>query len=181
VTEIDELLLVSKLKSGDESAVTHWFTTYKRGIERFISSKISLQADVEELVQEVFLTCLRELVHFRHQSSLKTWMLTIARHKVADFYRATYAKKMIHAVSLLDEMALPDFHQTQDQIQAVQVVLSALAPEARELLLAKYIDGKSVLWLAQKLAKTTKAVESMLFRARTEFKTQYAVIIRESA
>lgn len=179
MVELSESELITRLKAGDERAVTRWFTDYKGSIERLIWAKVSFKADVDELVQEVFLTCLRELIHFRGTSSLKTWMLTIARHKVADFYRAKYAKKVIHLVSLLDSLAVPSL-QLPDEIQAVQSALARLTPELCELLLAKYIDGKSVKQLALELVKTTKAIESMLFRARNDFKVAYISVMAES-
>lgn len=181
MTNIDEQDLVTGLKAGDEQYVALWYRQYKDKIDRYISTKISLAEDREELLQEIFLTSLRELPHFRGQSSLMTWMLTIARHKVADFYRAKYAKRVIHVVSLLDELELPSMLETFNQLTDVQTALSRLAPDLRELLLAKYVDGKTLRELASELKKTTKAVESMLFRARNEFKYVYLDQAREGA
>jgi RNA polymerase sigma-70 factor, ECF subfamily len=176
MTNEAELLLIIQLKAGWDQAVARWFHDYSPAIEQFITTKISVTEDVDELVQEVFLACLRELVHFRGEASLKTWMLTIARYKVADYYRARYAKKVIHLVALFDEISLPLLANSTDQITVVQETLQKLSPTLREVLLAKYIDGKSVKQLAQELAKTTKTIEAQLFRARNQFKQAYAAV-----
>lgn len=175
MSTISELDLIERLKSGDEQAVAQWFHHYRPVIARLINQKVSIQEDAEEQVQEVFLACLREMVHFRGESSLKTWMLTIARHKVADYYRARYAKRALQLVSLLDDVSLPNRGANQDIISIVQTTLAKLTPPLPELLLAKYVDGKSVQSLAREMEKTTKAVESMLFRARNEFRYHYAL------
>lgn len=172
----EESRLLEQLKLGNEKAVTTWFRLYNTRLHRFIAARVAVREDVDELVQEVFLACLRELVHFKGESSLSTWMLTIAKHKVADFYRARYAKKVIHLVALLDEMGSAVMPFSQDHVVAVQETLSRLNPDFQEVLLGKYVDGKSVQQLAQECSRTSKAIESLLFRARHAFRAEYLVV-----
>lgn len=179
MSEINEALLIIQLKAGYDRAVRDWFVAYSPVVRQFVAKRVSTESDVEELVQEIFLACLRSLVHFRGQSSLQTWMLTIARHTIADFYRARYAKKVIHMVALFEELSLPNTSNPTEQTQAVQSTLLQLPPLWRELLLAKYVDGKSVKQLSSELAKTTKAIESLLFRARQEFKFHYQLALSQ--
>jgi RNA polymerase sigma factor (sigma-70 family) len=42
---------------------------------------------VDDVVQEVFLAALKGLAAFEGQSSLRTWLVAIARHKIEDIYR----------------------------------------------------------------------------------------------
>ena len=176
----NEATLIARLRVGDEDAVRQWYQFYESKLKQFLINKISNEEDSAELIQEIFIACLRELIHFRGESSLQTWMFTIARHKVADFYRAKYAKKVIHLVTLLDTIELPSGGTAQDQIHAVRDALQALAPESRELLLAKYLDNKTVRDLASDFSITVKAAESMLFRARHAFRTAYSLAVSES-
>ena len=175
MSNLAESKLIERLKCGDERAVAQWFHSYQPIITLFINQKMSIQEDADEQVQEVFLACLREMVHFRGDCSLKTWMLTIARHKVADYYRARYAKRALQLVSLLDDMSVPNQGVNQEAVSLVQMALAKLTPPLPELLLAKYVDGKSVQLLAREMAKSSKAIESMLFRARNEFRYHYAL------
>lgn len=166
--------LFSKLKSGDAKAVQEWFEAYHDRLLKFVTVKVSSEKDAEEIVQDTFMSCLRHLPLFRGNSSIWTWMCTIARHEVADYFRKKYAKKAIHALAL-DEMLLSvpidDAHHISEK---VKVALAKLKKEYRELLLLKYVDKKKVKEIAQELGRSVKAVESDLFRARIAFREVYA-------
>lgn len=173
---IDEGLLIIQLKAGYERAVRDWFVWYSPRIKAAVAQKVSVNEDVDEIVQEVFLACLRELIHFKNQSSLSTWMLSVTRHKIADYYRAKYAKRVIHLVALLDGLPTALTSVGDDISENVAQTLAKINDFEREILLAKYVDGKSVAQIAQQLSKSVKSIESSLFRARLSFKKEYALI-----
>lgn len=165
--------LLAALKNGEPQAVEQWFKEYHRVILRFVKTKITSDHDAEEITQEVFINCLKHLPLFRGNASIKTWMLGIARHEVADFYRKRYAKKAILALplsELLSETSIGDAHDVSEKVRQV---IQAMSDHNRELLLLKYIDGKKVGEIAQEMGKSIKAIESELFRARQEFKALY--------
>jgi RNA polymerase sigma-70 factor, ECF subfamily len=56
------------------------------------------QSEAEDLTQETFIKILSAYKRFDHNSSIKTWIFSIARHTAIDYYRK---KKMI---SLLPDM-----------------------------------------------------------------------------
>lgn len=166
--------LLADLKLGLPQAVTKWYERYQPLLTVYVQHQVSNTNDVEELVRETFLNCLRHLPLFQGKSSIKTWMISIARHEIADYYRKRYAKKVVKALPfselLLDE-PVRDMHQTS---QVVKVVLKKLKKEYRELLLLKYVDNLSVQAIAQLLHRSIKSIESDLFRARREFKLLYS-------
>ncbi|MDQ3008385.1 MAG: sigma-70 family RNA polymerase sigma factor [bacterium] len=172
---LSDITLLHQLKAGKPSAVSYWFTKYHQPVVTFIGTKVSEAADAEELAQEVFINCLRQLPLFRGDSQLWTWMQSIARHEIADYYRKRYAKKAIKALplgELLDGLAVANAQETSHQVKHV---IQQLSHETQELLLLKYVDNKKVAEIAQMMGKTTKAVEAELYRARVEFKQVYAV------
>ncbi len=44
----------------------------------------------KDLVQDTFLAALKSFDKFKSKSSVKTWLVSILRHKIADFYRKSY-------------------------------------------------------------------------------------------
>ena len=166
--------LISLLKLGEPVAVKWWFDHYHRRLTAFIRRKIDNETDVEELAQETFLNCLKQLPLFRGHSSLWTWMCSVAKHEVADHYRKRYAKKALKTLPLGELILgepITDAHGTAAQVRAV---LTQLTRDQAELLQAKYLDKKTVMQIASELGKTIKAVESDLFRARAQFKWLWA-------
>lgn len=169
----DELL--SRLKQGDPKAVAAWYKEYQPRLIAYVGKKVGNEKDSEELVQEVFLNCLKHLPLFMGKSSIFTWMCSIARHEIADYYRKRYAKKALKYVPLGEILLNEEVADAHESATKVKHVLSQMKAESIELLMKKYIDQQKVAQISQELGKTTRAVESELFRARQEFKKLYAL------
>lgn len=172
-----EAFLIAELRRGVPAAVEYWFKAYHDQLLRFVLTKIDSSSDAEELVQETFINALKQLGFFRGEASLTTWLQSIARHEVADYYRKKYAKKAINALPLNEVLAsalLPHkIHDSHATSERVKLAVQSLTLQHQELLLCKYIDNKKVEEIAQELGKSVKSIESELFRARQAFKVAY--------
>lgn len=175
---VQEAKLVLQLRQGNQKAVAEWFSLFHDKLLHVALQKVELQTDAEELVQETFLNCMRQIALFRGSSSLWTWMNAILRHEVSDFYRKRYAKNALRTLPLFDKLALEDIHASDDVSAKVTSVLKKMSGEYRELLQQKYIDKQKVIEIAQKWGKSCKSIESDLFRARKEF--QYLWNVEET-
>ena len=162
--------LLARLKQGQEPAVREWFETYQQRLLKYVLIKINCTKDAEEIVQETFINCLRHLPLFRGGSSIMTWMVSIARHEVADYYRKKYAKKANKTLPLGELLLQAPIHNAHETSDKVRLVLCQMSSQYQELLQLKYVDRKQVRQIAQELGRTVKAVESDLFRARNEFR-----------
>lgn len=168
--DIKDKDLIQKLKTGDEQAVKTWFDLYFVRLLNIVELKVSNKKDAEEIVQETFLNCLKHLPLFLGKSSIWTWMNSIARHEVADYYRKRYAKKALKTIPLSELIPLNQISDSDEVSLKVKEVLSKMRDDYSELLMLKYADGKKVSVIAQELDKSVKSIESDLFRARKEFK-----------
>ena len=173
---------LQQLRAGSESAVATWYHVYSHRLRYFIGQKVTSSADVDELVQDTFLSCLRSLPAFAGHSQLWTWMCGIAKHEISDYYRKKYAKKVLHALPLSDwllgdvdekEPLAPLLNLQRELSEKCEAVLSLIGHNYRELLLEKYLDQIPVVELARRRGKTAKALESELFRARQAFKRAF--------
>lgn len=165
---------IQLLLLGNEREILRWYRVYEASITKYVRAKVSRNEDAQELAQNIFLTCLESLPLFQQKSSLWTWMCSIARHEVADYYRKKYAKRVLQCIPFMDAL-LPE--QVADMHDVSCVVLSVLKklPHAdRELLQLKYIDDLSVKYISAKLCLSIKSIESKLFRARKAFEELYA-------
>ena len=168
--------LITRLRRGDQLASREWFERYHPQLLQFVLYKVSNHDDAEEIVQEVFINCLKHLPVFNGKSSILTWMKSIARHEIADYYRKKYAKKAVHTIPLLDSLSSESLDDASVVAKKVSLVLRKMRKDYRELLLLKYVDGKRVKIIAQELRRSFKSVEADLFRARSDFKAIYAQI-----
>ncbi|MDR0462979.1 MAG: RNA polymerase sigma factor [Pseudomonadales bacterium] len=171
--EQDETSLIADLKTGQERAVLWWYNHYSKRLQAFIFSKISKELDVEEITQEVFMKALQNLANFSGRSSLWTWMCAIAKHEIADYYRKIYAKKVLALLPLTENLLTCKIDDADELAEKIEQVWQQVGVCNRELLLQKYIDKRKVAEIARDRGKTSKAIESELWRAREEFKRAY--------
>lgn len=157
--------LLPRLKAGEKAAVREWYHAYSGKLHRWVVKKVRTEADAEELVQDIFMSCLKHLPLFRGESAIWTWMVRIAQHEVADYYRRYYAKKTLKCLPLVEQW-LEQVEYRADLKHELKDALAQLSREYQELLLMKYVDRRRVKDIAAELGRTVKAVESDLFRAR---------------
>jgi RNA polymerase sigma-70 factor (ECF subfamily) len=166
--------LLADLRTGDSRAVELWFAQYHDRVLQYVITRISIEKDAEEIVQETFMNCLKHLPLFRGNASIWTWMCGIAKHEISDYFRKRYAKKALRTLPLGEMLLADSVTTTSEQVEVVQKVLKNMSSEYVELLLKKYLDRKKVKDIAREVGRSVKAIESDLFRAREEFKMLWA-------
>jgi len=130
---------------------------------------------VDDLVQEVFLAAFNGLQSFQGTSSLRSWLLGIARHKVEDYYRSQLRVPMSLDDEERPEPAAGDLsvEELLDKANAesrTHAVLQQLPEPYGLVLLWRYWENRSARQIAEATGKTEKAVERLLARARARFR-----------
>lgn len=110
---------------------------YNKILYNYILSKVSSAEDVQDILQETILAIWQGLDNYKGDSSFKTWIIGIARRKVADFYRGHYKDKNFYNLEELDMRKIPNESNPLDHAidsMDIENSLSTLTPEDRELL-----------------------------------------------
>lgn len=176
---IHEQDLITGLKSGDSAAVSLWYSSSKDELVQFFLKRMSSESDAQELVHDTYVSCLSSLPLFRGDSGLWTFMVSIARHELADYWRKKYAKKAIALLpfgqELIESVAGEGDERSwiMDHGSEVTQILLMLPQEISEMLQLKYIDGLSVKELALRYGLSCAAMQSRLHRAKELFKEEY--------
>lgn len=168
--------LVDRMLRGGKGEFEKLYKKEIAGLRRFIQSKIGSVEDVEELGQDTFLAFLDSLPLFGFRSTLKTFLYSIARHEVADYFRRKYAKRALKLVPIIGEFVAEELFTTRELSQRIEEVYRKILPEYAQILRLKYEENMSVKQIARKLKTTVKAAESKLFRARKAFQLAYLEI-----
>lgn len=172
---MDDRTLIAQLLKKDRRSAGIFYKTYAPKIKHYVHAKVGVYEDAEDLVQDILFSFLEAARDFRGNSSIQTYVYTIAHHKVIDYYRRKKIKQLVFSQlpqleslisPLLDPQAQLDVTLVQEKIQRV---LSSLLPVHRSVLLLKYLDGVTVAEIAKQLSITLKSAESRLFRARRAF------------
>ena len=88
VNQTSQAELVKTLRSGDYEAVGKLFETYFDRVYALIFYEVGKDQSVaEDITQETFLGAMKSANKFRGRSKPYTWLVSIAHHKIADYYR----------------------------------------------------------------------------------------------
>ena len=63
---------------------------HTQGLFSYAFAKVQQKELAEDLVQDTFLAAYQSYGRFEGKSSLKTWLFSILKHKIADYFRSKY-------------------------------------------------------------------------------------------
>jgi RNA polymerase sigma-70 factor (ECF subfamily) len=181
----EERQLVERLLAGDERAFSTFFNDYFPRIYRFALPRVNRDADLaKDVVQGTLIKAVRGLKGFRGDSALFTWLCQICRREIVDQLRKQRRRsdqvvliddspeiravlESIEAPSSTEPMSRQDAAELQRIVHAVLDRLPSRYGEALEL---KYIEGRSVEEIGDRLGIGHTAAQSLLARARVAFR-----------
>jgi RNA polymerase sigma-70 factor (ECF subfamily) len=176
--EADQRELVESILRKDRKAAARFVAAHIDAVYAYTRHRLTPRADlVDDVVQDVFLAALSGLADFQGQSSLRTWLIGIARHKVDDVYRQrlrlpqSFEDRDSEREEPLSEA--PRFDEQIDDARAgakARLVLSQLPERYSLMLLWRYWEQRSAREMAAAIGTTEKSVERTLARARARFK-----------
>ena len=157
--ERTDLDLISGWKAGEQRAATLLVERHANALARFVAS-IGARHDVEEVVQDTFVRAFASIDGFRGESSLRTWLFTIARRLVLDRRRAV--RRRGEQVEVQESDAATEYDsldgvvadETQGRLRAA---LEKLSPTQREVFVLRVSEGMSYRDIADTVGTTEGA------------------------
>lgn len=170
--------LIKEVLLGKKGAATRFYRSYAPRLRRYLLAKLP-EGEVEEILQDTFLAAFDSLALYRGDCSVSTWLTSIARHEVADFYRKRYVRMAVeHTAPLLEnivsEVMSPEFVWEKRKVE--EKFFSAyrrLSKQYQDVLSYRYELSMSVKEIAKRMEMSFKATESLLYRARLAFREAY--------
>jgi len=126
--------LVHAAAGGDRRAFGELYVRYARMVHGILLARVS-PAEAEDLVQEVFLSAMKQLRGLRSAGAFRGWLGAIARNRAMDHHRH---RRETASLELLDPAAPRAAHQDAflvlDQIRSLPVAY-------RETLILRLVEG----------------------------------------
>jgi RNA polymerase sigma-70 factor, ECF subfamily len=178
--------LVAALLRKDRKAAAEFVATHADAVFGYVRHRLAPRIDrVDDVVHDVFVAALAGLASFRGTSTLRTWLLGIARHKIEDIYRQRLREPdALSDVGDAAELPAEDDLQIEERIDRARAAerthrLLAQLPETYSVvLLWRYWENRSVREIAEASGRTEKAVERLLARARARFRELWTEVSR---
>ena len=176
-TFCDDLSLATAILTRDRKATARLIELHSDAVHRYVWKRLTPKIEmVDDIVQEVFLAAWCGLANYTGAASLRSWLLSIARHKVEDHYRRTLGGplKVLEAdEGIVIPAATVDLVSELDakrNAKRAGEILTLLPYEYAIALRWRYWEDRSAKEMAESSGRTEKAVERLLARARARFK-----------
>lgn len=166
-TDQDWDALMRAALAGDANAYARFLravTPVLRGVVRARGQQALGEAACEDIVQEVLLAIHLKRHTWRVQDPIRPWAYAIARHKVADAFRARGRRITVPVEDFVDILAAPP--EADPTLGAdMDRMIALLDPRAADIVRGIGVNGDSIGETGSRLGMTEGAVRVALHRA----------------
>ncbi|PYY48794.1 MULTISPECIES: RNA polymerase sigma factor [unclassified Curtobacterium] len=167
-TEADAAL-ARRLADGDRTALADAFDRFAPTLTRYAWALADSRQDVEELVQDTFLTLWQKAAGLDlATSALLPWLLVVCRNHARNQARRSAKNR---GDELPEELAAhPGADEARERLRWVRDEIAALAPIDRRICELCLLEGHSYAEAAQILGLSVGAVTQRVSRSRARLK-----------
>jgi len=170
--------LIKKIINGDPQAVEMFYQIYSPKIKKYLNYKLPPE-EAEEILNDTFMEAIDTLSFLNEEEKIDPWLYRIAHNKMVDFYRKKKIKiTLMSQVHFLDvvakEILEPEFQYEKNRMkEKIERTFFQLTERHQKILRLHYEENVPVREIALSFNISYKATESLLFRARQQFKLVY--------
>lgn len=175
-------LTIAGARSGaPDLSLDDLYRRYRGPVQSYLYRLCGSSDLAEELTQETFANACAGLLSFRGDSSVATWLFSIARNAYLNSLRRPHPQriKTDQLLSIPDQAVAGDPARSfaaSEQRNLIAIALGQLPEKQRSILLLRDSEGLSYAEIADVLAISMAAVKVNLFRARHAFRAAYAAL-----
>ena len=157
---------IRAVAAGDEDAFARLYGDYSRMVHAILLGRVP-RRDVDDLVQDVFVSAYTRIRELREPAAFGGWLATIARNRATDYLRRSHEQ-----VELPDE--LPGGDPIEAETFAVLEIVRKLPDAYRETLLMRLVEGMSGNEIAERSGLTPASVRVNLHRGMKLLRERWA-------
>ena len=152
--------------------VTTIFKQFHSDLLSYVKSKVRSREDAEDILQNVFIKISANIQKLTEDEKLKSWIFTITRNAIIDYYRVNATKKKVAVTEEIDENILDsnDPDPTKGLDQCLNSMISLLPKEYRDIITDSEIKGIRQKDLAEKYGMAYPSMRSRVQRGRERLK-----------
>jgi len=150
---------------------TEIYETYHSKVQNFIYSKVNDMYLAEDICSDVFIKVYEKYDRFdESKSSLSTWIFTIARNTLIDYYRTRHVHEEVPEDMALDSNVEEEV-LNNEMLEGLAAALERLDERERDLIILHYYSGLKLNEIADKLNISYSYVKILHKKALVELKT----------
>jgi RNA polymerase sigma-70 factor (ECF subfamily) len=173
--------IIERFQKGDTDSFVVLYEKYVNKIFKFIYFKTSHRETAEDLCTQTFIKALNKLEKFKvaQKDYFSSWLYTIARNTVVDYYRKNNNYK--NDVNIDDVWDLEDNTNIEKDVdfkrktEEIASHLKKLTVEQREIIMLKIFEDLSYREIAKIIDKSENACKMSFSRAIKTLKKEIPV------
>lgn len=128
------------------------YLDYRDKVRRYISGKVRNIHDIEDLTNDVFVKVYEKLEKFDgEKASVSTWVYTITRNTVIDFYRTNKTCEELPETLVSDD-GVDENVIKEESLSELCDALESLDERSRDLIIFHYYKGLTLKEIAEKMS-----------------------------
>ena len=151
-----EAVLVSAALEGDRDGFGRLYGLYAPLVHGILLARVP-RAEVDDLVQDIFLHAFRKLNTLRDRAAFGPWIAMIARNRAIDFHR-----RARETVEITDEMG--GSNTSDSRAKEILELIRSLPDAYRETLVLRLVEGMTGPEIAARTGLTPASVRVNLHR-----------------
>ena len=166
---------------GMEAEVQEIWQEIRTGLRAFIAKRVVNEAEVDDIVQDVWIKMQRGLEGLKDQRRLISWIYQIARHAIIDYYRAPGRRREVPAGLAADleayqssptkQAASEDSGQLRTELAGcLRPMIERLPGEYRQAMVMVDLEGLTQQEAAVQLGLSLSGMKSRVQRGRRQLK-----------
>ena len=165
---VSDIFLVDQLQGGDMNAFDLIFDKYGNRLYAFAVSYLKSNEEAEELVQDVFLKLWENRAKLKRESSLKSYLFTIAYHKMCNLFRhKEQHDKYIFSEKVKGERTVNVEEQIEfkEALNQIDQIIELLPQRQKQIFIKSRKEGKSSREIAEELQISPATVDNQISAA----------------
>ena len=151
-----EVVLVRAVLAGDREGFSRLYDLYAPLVHGILLARVP-RAEVDDLVQDIFLHAFKKLHTLREASAFGPWIAMIARNRAVDFHRRSK-----ETVEINDDLRGSDTHDSK--AKEILELIRGLPEAYRETLVLRLVEGMTGPEIAARTGLTAASVRVNLHR-----------------
>ena len=167
--KISDYILVENIKANDESSFRVLFDRYQKDVYGYARSLVKIEAQAEEIVQDVFLKVWINKHLLDPRQSFKAFIFTITRNLSFNFLKkAANDRELVSKVFYESQKSCKpsDYHLHEDEYEKLGLrAINSLPPRCRLIYTMSRNQGKSYKEISNELDISINTVKNQMNKA----------------
>ncbi len=160
---VEDQLLLTKVRDGNEEAFGELYAKYKHSIYLFCMRMIGDTMTAEDIFQDVFIRCYENIRSGTEITFIKSYLFTSARNRCLNVIRS---QKKLFELEDAEDIVRHEQFEEYDVAENIQGALESIPPLNREAFLLCEYEGYTYQEAAQLTDVPVSTVRKRIFRAR---------------